>query len=471
MSYLLPYARYGVYLKSNENGIVKETYQQLFEQLIKGYSFNRTDIKHLKNRIREHVISPSQKVRKWACHCACFYSDDDIFNKIEKSLSQETEVETILWELTALSIKYDSEESLKRCVGKRHDEFCSIISKNYLTDALYYFGRSVAMNPDTILRNNNSSDLAALTKIYAYKPLTIDKYDNVTQDHITELMHHDDPYVREYAYWALLRRPSSLNVLDDIPDPVLTVRKHQIANQIQLGDREFIISALKPLSKCPDKIEYEIKIGILTGLKTVEYDIKYVPYICNWSTLESNYSVLVQIIDYMFVHVEENKEDGTYFDVLKDFLKDSDLSKFVVSMIKESNPCPLVLEEKNEKYLLDYKKEEEPKMYFKNEGIIGNNNSGNTLNNAKGGSTILNNLDRTSIGELDRLCQEVINKSEALSDEDKEKVNEAVDYVKSESQSEKPKKTVIKSVLDGLAAIKGTLDFGKALAELIKFFS
>lgn len=102
---------------------------------------------------------------------------------------------------------------------------------------------------------------------------------------------------------------------------------------------------------------------------------------------------------------------------------------------------------------------------------MGSYNSGNTLNNAKDGSTIINNADNTSISELDRLCQDVIDKSETLSDEDKEKVYEAVDYVKSESKSDKPKKTIIKSVLEGLAAIKGTVEFGKAVAELIKLFT
>ena len=271
MSYLLSYAQYAIPLNSDDYDAVKEAYQQLFEFLVKGYSLRRSDIKVLKNRIKIHVKSASQKVRKWSCHCACFYQDEDILKNILRQLQSENDIETIIWELTALSVKYDTVERLKRCTGRRHDEFLVTISSNYLTDALYLFGGIVNLNPGTILMGNNSSDLAALTKIYAYRSLTNNKYPTLNQEHISDMIDHEDPYVREYAYWALLRGGTNETYLDEPDDLEVSVRKHQIALQIKNGDLDFIFSALKPLSRCPQTVHHEIKIGILTGLRYLSY--------------------------------------------------------------------------------------------------------------------------------------------------------------------------------------------------------
>lgn len=54
------------------------------------------------------------------------------------------------------------------------------------------------------------------------------------------------------------------------------------------------------------------------------------------------------------------------------------------------------------------------------------------------------------------------------SDEDKEAASESLEVIEAEVVSEKPKKSMIKTAMATLQAIKGTVEFGSA-AALIQF--
>lgn len=55
------------------------------------------------------------------------------------------------------------------------------------------------------------------------------------------------------------------------------------------------------------------------------------------------------------------------------------------------------------------------------------------------------------------------------SDEDKEAASESLEVIEAEVVSEKPKKSMIKTAMATLQAIKGTVEFGSAAAALIQF--
>ena len=70
-----------------------------------------------------------------------------------------------------------------------------------------------------------------------------------------------------------------------------------------------------------------------------------------------------------------------------------------------------------------------------------------------------------------KLIQEVRNQAkEGLSEDDKQKVEEGLLFVEEEAKSDKPKMTIIKGIIEGLKAIKGTVQFASAVAALVKFF-
>lgn len=75
------------------------------------------------------------------------------------------------------------------------------------------------------------------------------------------------------------------------------------------------------------------------------------------------------------------------------------------------------------------------------------------------------------VSELAKLIQNVKNEARVgLSEGDKQKVDEGLSFVESETKENSPRKTIIKMTLDGLKAIKGTVQFASAVAALIKFF-
>lgn len=72
--------------------------------------------------------------------------------------------------------------------------------------------------------------------------------------------------------------------------------------------------------------------------------------------------------------------------------------------------------------------------------------------------------------ELEKLIAAVRDKIGTIaSDEDKEAAAESLEVIEAEVVSEKPKKSMIKTAMATLQAIKGTVEFGSAAAALIQF--
>lgn len=80
----------------------------------------------------------------------------------------------------------------------------------------------------------------------------------------------------------------------------------------------------------------------------------------------------------------------------------------------------------------------------------------------------------TNIGatakDIERLIAAVRTKMDTLtSDEDKEAAAESLEVIEAEVISEKPKKSMIKTAIASLQAVKGTVEFGSAVAALVQF--
>lgn len=465
MSYNIFYEQYASLLESDNYDVVKSALQDIFELLVVGKTLLRSKIVIFTQIVNKHVNSKSQKVRKWAYHCACFYQNESVCESIKIQLQTESATENVIWALTALSVRYDNVFKLKQCVGKRHEEFIETISKNYLTDALVLFGGVVQINPHTILSTNNSADLAALTKIYAYQGLVRDKYPMVTENIIREMGKHDDPYVREYAYWSQLLGGSRGIFLNEPDDSDVGVRKFQIALQIQNGNIDFVVSALKPLASCPQKIPLDIKSGVLRGLNKTSYKIDYVSYINSWFGRETDDSIVFKLIDYIIENCYKNKNDGTYFYIIKDSLNDEVLINHIVSKIESHKEYGLEIIYGNECYNLDFKEKEN--SIVQNVTVKG---SGNTVAVSDNHSTAVATNSVEEVNELTSLINEIKKQSEnGLSKEDQNTVNEGLSFIEAESKNDKPRKTIIKGILDGFKAIKGTAEFGAAIVALAQF--
>lgn len=467
MSYIIPYEPYIPLLQSNNEDTIKNAFQKIFELLVVGNRLSRNNVVHFKNDISFHIKSHSTKIRKWAYHCACFYYNQDIHGLILEQLKFESSTENIIWALTALSIVYDSEEKLRKCAHNRHDEFMKTISKNYLKDALFLFGGVIDINPNTILTTNNSADLAALSKIYAYGNLVSNKYPNITEAVIQEMRQNSDPYVREYSYWALSLHGTKNDQFDLNDDKDDGVRKWQISLQIKSNNEDFIISTLKPLACCPYKISLNIKLGILIGLSDIKYNFNFVSYICSWFNYEEEEPVLFKLIDYILCNCFENKDDGTYFDIIKDSLNDKILCDYITKKIASNPAYHLVLSYNNDNPVINFKKLEGSNVQNFNISGSGNNvavatdNSSATINQPPKNDDLLIKL-------IDEVRQQTNND---FSKEEKEKILEVLSFIESEMASKSPKKPIISALLDGLKAIKGTVQFSAALVNLINFFS
>ena len=96
----------------------------------------------------------------------------------------------------------------------------------------------------------------------------------------------------------------------------------------------------------------------------------------------------------------------------------------------------------------------------KGQAIIANDNSS---------VTATTNIGATA-NDIERLITAVRTKMDTLiSDEDKEAASESLEVIEAEVISEKPKKSMIKTAIASLQAIKGTVEFGSAVAALIQF--
>ena len=83
--------------------------------------------------------------------------------------------------------------------------------------------------------------------------------------------------------------------------------------------------------------------------------------------------------------------------------------------------------------------------------------------------TATTNIGATA-NDIEQLIAAVRMKMGTLtSDEDKEAASESLEVIEAEVISEKPKKSMIKTAIASLQAIKGTVEFGSAVAALIQF--
>lgn len=94
------------------------------------------------------------------------------------------------------------------------------------------------------------------------------------------------------------------------------------------------------------------------------------------------------------------------------------------------------------------------------QAIIANDNSSVTATTNVG----------VTANEIEQLIAAVRGKMDTLtSDEDKEAASDSLEVIEAEVISEKPKKSMIKTAIASLQAIKGTVEFGSAVAALIQF--
>ena len=94
------------------------------------------------------------------------------------------------------------------------------------------------------------------------------------------------------------------------------------------------------------------------------------------------------------------------------------------------------------------------------QAIIANDNSSVTATTNVGASA----------NDIERLIDAVRTKMDTLiSDEDKEAASESLEVIETEVISPKPRKSMIKTAMASLQAIKGTAEFGAAVAALIQF--
>ena len=75
------------------------------------------------------------------------------------------------------------------------------------------------------------------------------------------------------------------------------------------------------------------------------------------------------------------------------------------------------------------------------------------------------------INELDKLIEDVkkISQKEKLSSNDVEQLNCNLEVISEELKSSQPRKSFIKTAVEGMKMIKGTVEFGVASTTLIQF--
>ncbi len=71
--------------------------------------------------------------------------------------------------------------------------------------------------------------------------------------------------------------------------------------------------------------------------------------------------------------------------------------------------------------------------------------------------------------QLATLINNVKESAHNLSDEDAESLTESLEVIEQEAKSGKPRKSFIKTAINGLKVLKGTVEFGSAVAALITF--
>ncbi len=461
MSHVLPFEHYKHMLSSEDEDTVKASLQLLFETFVKGNRFPRTKRRAFIEFLAIHVEAESPKVRKWAYHCACFYQDSNVLSLIINQLKHEQNIENIMWALTALSVTYNDKTKLRECVGNRHDEFVAQFSENYLDFALALFGSTSTIDISAVLNANNTAGLETLAKIVGYSELVKDKFPSVTEAVIREMSSHSNADVREYAYWALALARSRGDYINQPDDQVPTVRKHQIALQIENGNKDYVIDMLNYVSNQVSWVSNENKIGVIRGLSIIEYDEEYVVPLISWYGAEISESICLMLLDYFLDNCIANRDEGSFFDIIRDSLQDDSFARHIQDSIICSHKYGLIIQSNG---VLDYALEGGQSMSITIKG------DSNNIAIAKDSSTAVATTNTASGSDsLEKLIKNVLIASKnGLSDEDSAIVSEGLDTISSEAKSEKPKKTVLKTILNSLKAIKGTAEFAAAVTALAK---
>ncbi len=84
--------------------------------------------------------------------------------------------------------------------------------------------------------------------------------------------------------------------------------------------------------------------------------------------------------------------------------------------------------------------------------------------------TATNNVGVDS-DELKRMITDIQSSAQDLCEEDRQTVAECIEVIESESVLDKPKKGMLKTALSTLTALKGTAEFGAAVAALFQFIA
>lgn len=130
-------------------------------------------------------------------------------------------------------------------------------------------------------------------------------------------------------------------------------RREEIAGEIEKGNVDFVVSALKPLAWCPQKVSMTVKNGILCGLNRIPYSIEYVGYIFRWFVFEECENVLFDLLDYFLEKYQKNKEEGTFFHALNDSMNDKILAEHIVKKVENSNKYGLKVTRENGTFRLE----------------------------------------------------------------------------------------------------------------------
>ena len=317
MSFVINYGIYKPLFESDNVDVIKNALQAIYEEFIHGHSIYRKDIKHFTLFLEKCINSPSTKIRKWAYHCASFYSNETIIRSCIRQLSAEKNSENILWNISALFADCKTiDEVVRKIPPAKFEEFHDTISPNFLEISALFASKY----DDPILikelgESYRKSDLMAFTKLYGYPSLV--KENGVNQEAIMALQNNDDETVREYVYWALFKNPQPINyasVKADFKDEV-DVLKWQYAVIISEGDKDRIASILRMVSNNKNT-HFKIKSGIAIGLIEASYHLQYTSYIAKWYNNEIDPYIRQLLLQYMIINCKENINDGTFLDII-----------------------------------------------------------------------------------------------------------------------------------------------------------
>lgn len=344
-------------LKSNDDNIIKEALQKLFEECASGKHIRKSDKDELLGILLKLLNSQSPKVRRWAYHCACFFNNINIEKKIIKNLSFENNNENIIWALETLSSRYTGKEYIK--LIKNLDKKNIIqqdITDNYLTisSSLFskdnYFNNTINQNfINNIYEKGNESEILWTTKLLGYPVLSNTRSLNqyINSSHIVPYISSNNKIIQEYALWSLYFQADTSHYFQNIKDNIILPYSslkwyyaNAIKSQMHYKNNDFIVSVLR--KACLDyHNQANVKEGILKGLSYINYNSNFVEPILEWFYHEEDIQILRLILTRMVNFVEEdNKENncnyGNYYEAVSDaFINYKKKNKFIYNSIKD----------------------------------------------------------------------------------------------------------------------------------------